>query len=80
MIYFIIFISVYLSIGFGFALASWLTEQEKRTKNKLPTQLNPVTWVVFILGWLLFAIYCYRAEVKRTVPTYHYFMEDKDDK
>lgn len=76
MIYFIV---IYLSIGFGFALASWLQASEVRVKEgKKPSRFIFSKPFVFIsLSWWLVAIYCYRAEVKRTIPTYHYHKDDK---
>lgn len=73
-----IYLIVYLAIGFGFALASWLQAQEKRVRNKQTITLNLKMWLVFILLWWGVALYCYRAEVKRTIPTIDYF--DKGDK
>ena len=74
MIYFTVFVLIYLSIGFGFALSAWLDAREKRVKKKLPITLNISNWVVFIMLWWVIAVYCYRAEVKRTIPTIDYFM------
>jgi len=77
MIYFIISIITYITLGLGFALSSWLEVQEKNVKAKRPITVDFKMWVIFTLGWWLIAIYCYRAEIKRTIPTYHYFTKDK---
>lgn len=68
MIYFTIGCCIYLSIGLGFALSSWLQAQEINVKNKQPVTIGFwKCWIHFTLAWWVLAIYCYRVEVSRTV-------------
>tara|TARA_R110000772_G_scaffold99800_1_gene199762 strand:- start:5953 stop:6201 length:249 start_codon:yes stop_codon:yes gene_type:complete len=77
--YLIYSFTAYFLIGFGFALASWLQAAKDDVKNKRkPSRfIFSKTFVFFVGGWWLVALYCYRAEVKRDIPTHHYF--DKSD-
>ena len=65
---FLICIGAYLLVGLGFTLASWLQAAEKEVdagKNQ-PAFLSK-TFVVFIFVWPVIALYCYRAEVKKSI-------------
>lgn len=69
MITFIIILIIYLSIGFGFALAAWLeaAEMEVNKKKDIPKFLSK-TLIIFVLMWPFIALYCWRAKVKKTIP------------
>ena len=58
----------YFLMGLGFSLASWLQAAEKEVdtgKNEPPFLSK--TFVVFIFVWPVIALYCYRAEVKKSI-------------
>jgi peptidoglycan biosynthesis protein MviN/MurJ (putative lipid II flippase) len=60
-------IGAYLMCGVGFAIAAWLeaAEREVDAGNAPPSFL--VTLVYVVMLWLFIAIYCYRAEVLKTI-------------
>ena len=68
MIYFYVFLMFYFSAGFGFAIASYLqhAEAEVKAKKEVPSFFNG-TMIFFIVTWFSVALYCYRAEIKRTI-------------
>lgn len=77
MTYALIFITIYLSIGFGFALASWLQAAEIQVKEKKPyDRLLCINTVYFTAFWWLIAIHCYRADIKRSIPDLQYTLEE----
>ena len=62
------YLIVYLAVGFGFALASYLdlAEMEVNKGNGIPPFFCK-TCLLFWLTWPLIARYCWRAEVKKTI-------------
>lgn len=66
--YLLIVLAIYFTMGFGFAIASWLQACEIKVKEgKAPDSFFGTTLLWFIFAWLIVAIYCYRTEVSRTV-------------
>ena len=64
----LLILTVYLAAGFGFALASWLQAAEKEVNETGKyTSLFCSMFGAFIWVWPFIALYCYRAEVKRTI-------------
>lgn len=71
--------AVYVSIGFGFALASWLQAAEiEVNETGVHSAFFSKALLWFVFGWSVFAIYCYRAEVSRTIEKIDLSKFDKD--
>lgn len=66
-----IYLYMYLCIGLGFSLASWLEAESIAAKEKIkPFQMfNVKKILIFSFAWWLVAIYYYRAYVTKTIPT-----------
>jgi hypothetical protein len=58
----------YVLVGFGFQLAAWLqcAEISADKGEPLPSFFCHTT-LGFIAAWPIIAVYCYRAEVKKTI-------------
>jgi len=68
MIYMYFFLTAYVFTGIGFAIASWLqaAEVEVNETGSYSTFFSSVAlW--FIFGWPVFALYCYKRDVKKTI-------------
>lgn len=66
---------MYGSAGLGFTISAWLQAAETaRMKKTVAPSIwrNPIWFLAFSLGWIFVAIYCYRAEVRRTIPDIEY--------
>jgi len=59
----------YLTAGLGFNISAWLQAAEiaSDSNEPIPSFFSRST-VIFIFIWWILAIYCYRAEVKKTIP------------
>lgn len=58
----------YLLVGFGFSLSSWLQAAEREvSKGKDPSPFFGWNLFYFTTLWPLLALYCYRAEVLKTI-------------
>lgn len=69
MVIFLYVLAAYFLIGVGFSIAAWLEQAEHEVeKGNKPSPYFSKVGMLFLFGWLAFAIYCYRAEVKRTIP------------
>lgn len=61
-------VAFYIFTGFGFALASWLQAAELASDAGLDWSECWRTQIFFIVIWPIIAVYCYRAEVKKSIP------------
>lgn len=68
MVYLYFFTTAYIFSGIGFSLASWLQAAELEVnEGRIPSKFFSRALPWFVLGWPVFAVYCYRAEVSRTI-------------
>lgn len=74
-----IFVYVYLAIGFGFSVAAWLEAECKNVSEgaKPLDSFSFVTAILFVLFWPIIAIYIFRSGVTKTIPTYEQYMKMK---
>jgi hypothetical protein len=72
---------IYLSAGLGFSIASWLQAAEiaSDAHEKLPAFWGKNT-VFFMPLWIFVALYCYRAEVKKSIKKIDFEELAQDDK
>lgn len=65
-----IIVIMYLSLGFGFALASWLQAVEVEINEGVTPSRFVFSrpFMFFFLLWWLVAIYCYRSCITKTIP------------
>ncbi len=55
-------------IGIGFSIASWLEASEHEvTEGREPHRYFSSIGMSFLFLWPMFAIYCYRAEIKKSI-------------
>lgn len=69
----------HLAIGFGFGLASWLQAAELQVNNneKIDSLIGGKL-ITFMIFWPILAIYCYRAEVKKSISKIDWDAINKD--
>ena len=67
MLYIIGFVSFYVFTGFGFSLAAWLQAAEKISDKGGDWSKCWRQFWFFVLIWPIIALYCYRAEVKKSI-------------
>ncbi len=73
-------IGAYVLIGIGFSIASWLEASEHEVnKGREPLNYFSSIGMSFLFFWLVFAIYCYRAEVKKTIKPIDWSQFKKHD-
>ena len=64
----LIILGLYLAAGLGFSLASWLQSAEQEVEaGKKHSPFFSKTFLLFMAIWPLIALYCYRAEVKKSI-------------
>jgi len=75
----ILVLSAYLLLGVGFSLASWLQSAELEVEaGKKPSPFFSRTFLSFLLAWPAIALYCYRAEVKKSIAKVDFESLKKD--
>lgn len=83
MIYFLVGLSIYLSMGLSFTLAAWLQAAEKQVIATGKYDSFFADWKrtsIFIVLWLLIAIADYRSNITRTVPDLEYIVDNLKSK
>lgn len=76
---FLIILSIYISMGLGFSICSYLQYTEIRVRTNQPLESKFVTIKIaalFTLFWMFIAIYCYRSGISRTIPELEYSIID----
>ena len=61
-------VSFYVFAGLGFSLAAWLQAAEKISDEGKDWSDCWKSFWFFVLIWPIIAVYCYRAEVKKSIP------------
>ena len=82
-IWLLLSIVVYLSIGMGFALASWLQALENRLHKQFlrrDYEEEFKTFLLFTIGWWVIAIFCYKSEISKSIPTVKEYIENSQGK